>query len=66
MMNKIEKIKEILNHQIECYKRSRILEADGIVDDSYVYDELIEDFSDLKRVDFVDLIEVLLSEDNSE
>lgn len=52
-MNKIENLRKILHKQIEWYNEHK-------EDESYVYDELYEQFNNLSRSDFVAIIEELL------
>ena len=57
---KILKLKIILAEQIEWYKKNKILEKKGERDSSYIYDCLYKEFNNLRRNDFLEIIETLI------
>lgn len=59
---KIEKLKFILRHQIVWYQDNKQKQEAGEIYGSYIYDNLSQQFDDLRRGDFVELLEVLLGE----
>ncbi len=56
---KIESLKFILREQISWYEKYAAEQDTGKLDGDYVYDHLYEKFNDLRRGDFVEIIEVL-------
>lgn len=57
-----KKIKVILKPVIDWYLEYKEKEKIGEVDESYIYDELPEQFEQLSRGDLLRLIELILSE----
>ena len=49
----LKRLKEILKKQLDWYK-------ENIEDEDYLYDMAYEQFSDLRRADFKDILKILL------
>ena len=54
---KLEELRKILSPILEWYKK---VKEDGEPDSSYLYDETCEQFNDLSRGDFQNIVEILL------
>ena len=61
-MTEITRIRQIFKDQIEWYKKMKVKENGGEIDDSYIYDEAWNQFSDLKRGDLLDVLEILAND----
>lgn len=61
-MDKIEKLRNILSKQIKWYIEKKEQEENRNIDESYIYDELIQEFSALSRGDYLDIIEILVED----
>ena len=63
----MHRLKEILKDQIEWYKNAKCLEnhpdEDLRIDDSFIYDMAIEEFSTLSRGDYMEILEILSEEE---
>lgn len=59
----IDKVRQILARPMEEYKKMLVKEFDGEVDDSYIYDTMVEVFADnFTRSDCLALMELITPE----